>query len=244
MYNSFKFFFLGAVGSWSFRTSQVPQLSYPSQTRLSLFDDGVLENFVGKKYGAGQYFYGERSTNEQRKLQQQALLKPNAILVVGAPTNEVCQSVLIELLEKGFAVRYACDDATQAFQELGSSGFNFDIVELHAGSLLSPASTERDFAAAVQDVQAIVLCQLNEDKVKFWDKGKYSLLSQKLLNVLLRALRAGVLGLKKVVVTSDRSTAAASPVQLAVRLVNNNCQICNNNRYLIMRILMCSLLAT
>lgn len=183
-----------------------------SKTSLFLFE-GALEDFVGKKYGAGQYFYGVRTSNEQQLLQKQITLRPNAVLVVGAPESSFCQSVLIELLEKGFAVRYACDDSTKAFQILGPSGHNFDIVELHKGSFFGRASSEKDFAVAIQDIQAIVLCQLKEDL------DLYTSLSQKILDISARAQQAGVLRLKKIVLVSCAAASSGAPAASTAKQV-------------------------
>lgn len=184
--------------------------------KLHLFE-GVIEDFVGKKYGAGQFFYGVRTSREHQSASATLSLKPNAVLVVGAAESSVCQTILIELLEKGFPVRYACDDSIKAFQLFGPSGFNFDIVELHKGSFFSRSSPEKDFAVAIKDVQALVICDLPEGQPSH---GVYSSLSQKIIDISFRAQQAGVLHLKKIVLLTDsQSLTVSSKQQTLLKLV-------------------------
>lgn len=54
------------------------------------------------------------------------------------------------LLEKGFNVRVACDSLDEAVKGFGKNGFNVDIVPLTINS------SEKEFARAIQGIQAII----------------------------------------------------------------------------------------
>lgn len=93
--------------------------------------DRMIDDFVNKRYGGGEAFYGKRlSTLSEEDYQKEMLkrsqsdtsveqksmlnkeFKNNAILVVGNPSSDVLQWSVFDLLEKGFAVRLAfldCD---------------------------------------------------------------------------------------------------------------------------------------
>ncbi|KAJ1424239.1 hypothetical protein B484DRAFT_451600 [Ochromonadaceae sp. CCMP2298] len=79
-------------------------------------------------------------------------MRPNAVLVVGDPQYEVLQWITLGLVEKGYAVRLACQDFSKAVCKMGVPGLNVDMVELEE------FSTDAQFSEALECVQALVLC--------------------------------------------------------------------------------------
>ena len=150
--------------------------------------DRVLDDFIGKKFGAGEAFYGKRTStlSDEDLLKMQDLdkrqsgksrplslddycridrtFRDNAVLVVGAigsSTNtDVLQWIVFDLLEKGFTVRVGIVGEKkqtgkcmlEGIRTFGLPGINVDMLEL-----LNDAS-ERRFEAALEGVQAVVLC--------------------------------------------------------------------------------------
>ncbi len=99
-----------------------------------------LDDFVGKRYGAGEAFYGKRKSEmSEEDFQAMRLLRApkqeeivqdlrnNAILVVGG-IEDVNQWAVFDLLEKGFNIRVATTDKAKAVESFGLDGENVDIV--------------------------------------------------------------------------------------------------------------------
>lgn len=122
-----------------------------------------LDDFIGKRYGAGEAFYGQRTSrlteDEYEKTQKpkrvydkDAPMKDESVLIVGG-LDEVGQWLAYELNDKGFNVRVACSSLKQATDIFGFPGFNADIIELKGDE-----TDEKTYAQAINGVQAIILC--------------------------------------------------------------------------------------
>ncbi len=138
----------------------------PQQPVKSTKFDRIIADFVGKRYGAGQVFYGRRTSQLSEAEYQQELnknrkptsladaasmeLKNNAILLIGDPNLEVLQWVAFELLEKGFSVRLCCERFKDAVDVFGIPGFNIDIV------IINKESNEKEILRCVMGIQAII----------------------------------------------------------------------------------------
>ena len=135
----------------------------PAGSKNTGFERG-LSDFIGKRYGAGEAFYGKRLSDQTEEEYQQAQsennkplwddeapLRRNAILVVGGATS-VGQWVVFDLVEKGFAVRVATVDRKEAINVFGLPGLNVDV--------LPPLSSsdEAGLEKALSGAQAVVLC--------------------------------------------------------------------------------------
>jgi len=131
----------------------------PSKSKF----DRVVDDFIGKRYGAGEFFYGQQTSKLSDEdyeakygpatdnTDDDAPLRDNAILLVGS-LEELGQWVAFELAEKGFNIRVAaCAGKAKAVEVFGLR--NVDIVEIGASS--SSSSLEQ-FAAALVGVQAVV----------------------------------------------------------------------------------------
>lgn len=128
--------------------------------------DRALDDFIGKRYGNGEAFYGkrladmddeeylerygDRSSKQQIDWNAQEL-KENSILLVGG-MEEIGQWISFELVEKGFSVRVVCNDIKQAIEIYGLPGNNVDLVELNS------ESSNGLYVRAVDNVQAVVIC--------------------------------------------------------------------------------------
>jgi len=134
------------------------ELSKPKSTKF----DRVLDDFVGKRYGAGEAWYGKKKSGftdsefeELRKLKNPEEengieFNDNAILLVGG-LGDINQWIAFDLLEKGFNVRIATTDIKQAIEIFGQNGNNVDIVEIPA------YATAEEYLSAINGVQAMVI---------------------------------------------------------------------------------------
>lgn len=134
------------------------------KNRRSKFDR-IVDDFVQKKYGAGEAFYGRRtqdmSDEEFDKANgvvasdddelENAPLKGNAILLVGNPETDITQWIAFELLEKGFSVRIACSTLKSGVKAFGKPGVNVDIC------VIGPSSSEKSISRCIESVQAIII---------------------------------------------------------------------------------------
>ena len=187
--------------------------------------DRVVDDFLGKRYGAGEAFYGKRTSslsedeyqamrgdvpvNKEKELLNREF-KDNAVLIVHGITGSSApgQWIAFELAEKGFNVRVVCDNLKKAVEVFGYD--NVDLIQLGADS------TERDYAKAIQGTQAMIICSNFEPAA---DLGPFNLLplpgggglkkceeetivAQKLLDVSSRARKGGIGQVKKVVYLS------------------------------------------
>jgi len=172
--------------------------------------DRVVNDFVGKRYGAGAAFYGKRESdlseeeygdsmgyNDREAVipDNEKILKDNAILIFGS-LNQIGQWVAFELNEKGFQIRVACSDKQEAIKIFGLN--NVDVVELKEGA------SEELYARAVQGVQAVVFCQNFQPKMEVMNKeGKAeTAIARGLLDIAIKARDAGVGTLTKIVAVS------------------------------------------
>jgi hypothetical protein len=134
----------------------------PKDTKVSR----IIDDFIGKRFGAGEAFYGKRtsslteeeyqsirgSASSKLKEMESKPFRDNAILLVGDVHIGVAQWIVFDLHEKGFNIRLACTDKKQTITVYGLPGFNVDMIELSA---MSP---QEDFARALNGVQAIIFC--------------------------------------------------------------------------------------
>jgi len=189
-----------------------PQSKKAKSTKL----DRVIDDFIGKKYGAGEKFYGKRTSglteDEYNELIYQGQpsqgdkmleydrepMKPNAILVVGNIGSETVQWIILELLEKGFSVRLVCEDRTQAIDQFGLPGINIDMIEL------TDQSPDKKYARAVQESQAIIFCDsLDPMPSLFLNKVRSRLVvMERLLETSKQSMEADVGEVQKVVLLS------------------------------------------
>lgn len=134
--------------------------------KSTAFERG-LNDFIGKRYGAGESFYGRRQSRlseEEYQEARAAIEKPlfdenaefrkNAVLVVGGE-QDIAQWIVFDLVEKGFAVRVASLDRKSSIAVYGLPGANVDLVELKA---TAAEYQESDYFRAISDAQAVVLC--------------------------------------------------------------------------------------
>lgn len=136
--------------------------SKPKSTKFSR----MLDDFVGKKYGAGEAFYGKRTSDLSEDQYREYLrktfptryiadddieLKSNAILVIGDPQVELTQWIILELTDKGFKVRLICEDKKEATKVFGKHGYNIDIVTVDQDTLNS------DIDKYVNSIQAVLV---------------------------------------------------------------------------------------
>jgi len=184
--------------------------------------DRVVDDFIGKRYGAGEAFYGKRTSqlsedeyqamrgdvpvNKEKELMNREF-KDNAVLIVHGISGSSApgQWIAFELAEKGFNVRVVCDNLKKAVEVFGYD--NVDIMQLNADS------SEKDYAKAIQGTQAMIICS-NFEPIA--DLGIFNLLqlpgggglkkaedetivAQRLLDVSSRARKGGIGQVKKVV---------------------------------------------
>lgn len=169
-----------------------------------------LNDFIGKRYGAGEAFYGRRLSDLSEDEYQEARaekdkplwdddaeLKDNAVLVVGGATG-VGQWVVYDLVEKGFAVRVANVDRKEAIEVFGLPGLNIDV--------LPALQDDAQLLKALKGAQAVVLT------AAFGDDGwgrrgraqEEAQLAKRVLEVIedLRSAGRGDLDVRKIVLLS------------------------------------------
>jgi hypothetical protein len=116
--------------------------------------DRIIDDFMGKRYGNGEFFYGKRTSDlsEEEFVEKtggskipddDGPLRENAILIVGG-IETMAQWIAFDLAEKGFTIRIACEDRKNAIEWFGLPGNNVDIISL------TSSSTDEKFARAVQ----------------------------------------------------------------------------------------------
>ena len=169
--------------------------------------DRVLDDFVGKRYGAGEAFYGKRKSAlseddfqalrlERQPKQEEIVqnLKNNALLVIGG-LDDISQWVSFDLLEKGFNIRVASTDKKATVECIGLDGNNADIVEMDT---LAP--TDDEFEYLLGGVQAILI----SDSFMGGNKGDEDcILAQRVVKFLkAEKKRSGKDSLKKIVLVS------------------------------------------
>lgn len=168
--------------------------------------DRVLDDFVGKRYGAGEAFYGKRKSGlseddfqalrlerqpKQEEIQQ--VLKNNAVLVIGG-LNDMTQWAAFDLLEKGFNLRIGATDKAATVEALGLDGNNVDIVEMNT---FAPA--EDEFEYLLGGVQAMLISD------SFMGKGGEDdcILAQRVMKFIeAEKRRSGKDTMKKIVLVS------------------------------------------
>ena len=185
-------------------TGNDPSPQKPKSTKF----ERTLNDFIGKRYGAGESFYGKAQaklseeeysktkSGQKRVYDPNAPMRDEAILLVGG-LDEINQWVAFELNEKGFNVRVACSQLKQATNIFGFPGFNADIVELQGD-----ASSEEKYAKCINGVQAIVIA------VNFspgLEKSKYEqefITAKNIIDIAIKAQNAKVGEVKKIVLVS------------------------------------------
>lgn len=169
--------------------------------------DRVLDDFVGKRYGAGEAFYGKRKSalseddfqalRQERAPKQEEIvqnLKNNALLVIGG-LDDISQWVAFDLLEKGFNIRVASTDKKASVECIGLDGNNADIVEMDT---LAP--TEDEFEYLLGGVQAILI---SDRFMNGKNRDEDCILSQRVVKFLkAEQKRSGKDTLKKIVLVS------------------------------------------
>lgn len=171
-----------------------------------------LNDFIGKRYGAGEAFYGRRLSDLSEAEYQEARaekdkplwdddaeLKGNGILVVGGATG-VGQWVVYDLVEKGFAVRVANVDRKEAIEVFGLPGLNIDV--------LPALQDDAQLLKALKGAQAVVLTAAFGDDGDGWGRRgraqEEAQLAKRVLEVIedLRSAGRGDLDVRKIVLLS------------------------------------------
>lgn len=185
-----------------------------SKKRRSKFDR-IVDDFVQKKYGAGEAFYGRRTadmsdeefdkTNKIVTVVEDELenapLKGNAILLVGDPETDITQWIVFELLEKGFSVRIACSSLKSGVKAFGKPGNNVDFC------LINPSSSEKSIARCIESVQAIIITSNFLPTLKPFSNGQQKLTegfltAKRVLDLATQAQQANVGDVAKIVYLS------------------------------------------
>lgn len=197
-----------------------PSNSFIAQTTYQVADkkssklwdskfDRALDDFMGKRYGNGESFYGKRLSDlsddeyanldmNKKRADRKNLdrpLKDNAILLSGDPKEDLVQWIALELLEKGFRVRIVCQKIDDAVKVLGLPGENVDLLEVQADS------SEELYAKTVKGIQAIILCD-NFKPVLFGSSDDKLNVARRIISLSEKAMAAKVGTVKKVVVLS------------------------------------------
>jgi len=186
---------------------QQQQPPKPEKKKNTMFER-ALDDFIGKRYGAGEAFYGKRtsalSEDEYEKTQKpkrvydkDAPMKDNSILIVGG-IDEIGQWLAYELNDKGFNVRVACASLKEASDIFGFPGFNADIIELKGDE-----SDEKTYAQAINGVQAIILCSNFNPEAEWGSNGNKLDVevstARNIVNIAQKARQAEVGEVKKIV---------------------------------------------
>jgi hypothetical protein len=187
---------------YSYLPKKLGRLAGNTQRKARKFDK-ILDDFMGKKFGAGEFFYGERSSalgkNASQTADRNAVLTPNAVLVVGSPDCAWIQWTIIELIEKGFTVRLLCASAFAAYQATSLPGISFDVVEART------EGSDGEIALAVQNVQAIIFGSMNKDIMLRIPFFKGPPIRERVLEIVMQAVSAKVLDVKKIVLLTIES---------------------------------------
>ena len=174
--------------------------------------DRVINDFVGKRYGAGNFFYGARESELTEEEYQERLLKSNptrdvdyetmdlkenAILIYGGD-SEIGQWMVYELVEKGFNVRIATEKRDDAVKLFGKPGFNVDIVQVPEDI------QDREIIRAIQGCQAIIFCNAFNpvSSSRLQVESKKMAVASKMIALAIAAQKAKVGTLKKLVALS------------------------------------------
>lgn len=122
----------------------------------------LLEDFMGKRFGAGEVFYGASISSrfKSRQTKQKQTTKSahdasNVVLVVGEADSELTTWTLIELIEKGFNVCLVCADVVSAYKQYGFPAISFSVEDVR----------KYEFNASV--CSAVVVCE--STRTEWWD---------------------------------------------------------------------------
>lgn len=186
--------------------SEPPSEQNKGEKMKSTAFERSLNDFIGKRYGAGEAFYGKRQSslseeeyqnaralNAKPSIDENAEFKSNAILVV-CGTESIGQWVTFDLVEKGFTVRVASLSRKAAMSVYGLPGNNVDIIELKA---TQAEYDESAFLRAISGVQAVIFCSNFDNDCK-----EESNLSALLLKAMVKKRVAGQLDVRKIVCLS------------------------------------------
>lgn len=142
-----------------------PNSNNQEKPKSSKFDRAI-DDFVGKRYGAGEKWYGKMTSQlsdqevidmENKRLPKLDVkdedIKTNAILIVGDTDSldAIGDWVAFDLSAKGFNIRVSSSDLTKTIELFGLPGNNVDILPL------SPSDIDDSFLKALSDVQALIL---------------------------------------------------------------------------------------
>ena len=157
--------------------------------------DRVIDDFVGKRYGAGEAWYGKQKSGftdsefeELRKLknpeeEQGIEFRDNAIMLIGG-LSDINQWIAFDLLEKGFNVRIATTNLEQAISIFGTNGNNVDIVEIPA------YASADDYFTAISGVQALVISASFDSRPFGGETIEDTKVAQKIVQVAEQALKS------------------------------------------------------
>lgn len=172
--------------------------------------DRSIDDFMGKRYGKGEVFYGKRTSDMSEEEYRVYIggetsaevpysekpMRGNAILIVGG-LDSIGQWVAFDLAEKGFTIRVTSEDNKEAIEWFGLPGNNVDIIPL------TPDSSEENYAKAIEGIQAIILAGNFDPTINvgpLLDKGsRYGKIVKRLLSMTVRAQQAEVGEVQKIV---------------------------------------------
>jgi len=195
--------------------------------------DRIIDDFVGKRYGAGEAWYGtkrsEMSDDEVIEMENKRRpklevkdedLKKNSILIVGDTDSldAIGDWIAFDMTAKGFNIRVSSPDLTKTVDLFGLPGNNVDILPL------TPTSDDESYKKILRDVQALILVgNFNPKLFGGSSNDEYVAVAKRLLSIAkkLNGKEAGEekIDIKKVALvsrylTSDLSSEAktsASP---------------------------------
>ena len=113
-----------------------------SNTKQNTMFERVIDDFIGKRYGAGEAFYGKRTSRlteeeyaktkggQKRIYDKNAPMQDDAVLIVGN-VKDIGQWIAFELNDKGFNIRIACTKLKDASDVLGYTTFLTQILRYY-----------------------------------------------------------------------------------------------------------------
>lgn len=171
--------------------------------------DDLIEDFMGKRFGAGEVFYGASISSrfksrqtKQKQTTKSARDASNVVLVVGEAESELTTWTLIELIEKGFDVCLVCADVVSAYKQYGFPAISFSVEDIR----------KYEFNASV--CSAVLVCE--STRTKWWDLriGRQTLVDR--MQQLLRGVAA--LNGKIVIASTDTNSISLAPTEVWTQL--------------------------
>ena len=173
-FHPFRFRNLPLSSKFTIKMNNENENEKSKQTKSTQFQR-IIDDFIGKRYGAGESFYGKRMSKlteeEYQEIKKSSSttskydnkpFRENSILLVGDVYSGVGEWISYDLYEKGFNIRIATNNYKKTVDLFGLSGNNVDIIEL------TPDSDDLDYSIALQGTQAVIFCGNFEPKLSFF----------------------------------------------------------------------------